>query len=97
MLTLTENAQSAVDDVATRADLPAGGGLRIARSAVQPGGLELALTPAPESTDQVIQTTGTPVFVDADAADQLDELVLDTAPAPTPDAEPGFVLTPKSV
>lgn len=95
MLTLTENAQTAVDDVATRADLPAGGGLRISRSVDQPGGLEFALTPAPQESDQVIQTSGTPVFVDVEAADQLDHLVLDTAPDAAPGGGPGFVLTPQ--
>lgn len=96
MLTLSENAQTAIDDVATRADLPAGGGLRISRSPGQPGGLELTLTPAPESTDRVIQTGQTPVFVDEAAAEQLDLLVLDTTPAPEPGGEPGFVLAPQS-
>lgn len=96
MLTLSENAQTAIDDVATRADLPAGGGLRISRSPGQPGGLELALAPTPASTDRVIETGRTPVFVDDAAAAQLDQLVLDAAPATEQGGEPSFLLAPQS-
>lgn len=97
MLTLTENAQTVVDEIAERADLPAGGGLRIARSQAQPGGLELALTAGPQPQDQVIETGKTPVFVEAEAAAQLDELALDATAAGEPGSpEPTFVLTPQA-
>lgn len=96
MLTLTENAQTAVNEIAERADLPSGGGLRIAPSATQPGGLDLGLAPEPVPGDQVIETGAVPVFVEPQASEALAELTLDTAP-PTPDQPgPAFQLTPQA-
>ena len=47
MLTLTDNARTAVHDLQTQAGVPEGGGLRIAESADQAGSFELALVPGP--------------------------------------------------
>lgn len=95
MLTLTENARTAVNEIAARVDLPDGGGLRIAPSTTQPGGLDLGLAPQPVPGDQVIETGAVPVFVDAGASESLAGLTLDTAP-PTPDQPgPAFLLTPQ--
>lgn len=95
MLTLTENAQTVVDDLAARADLPEGGGLRISQSTTQPGGLELALTRGPQTSDRVIETGTTPVFVEPAASGQLDQLTLDTAASSAPGGDPAFVLAPQ--
>ncbi|WP_166845014.1 iron-sulfur cluster biosynthesis family protein [Isoptericola sp. BMS4] len=94
MLTVTDNARTAVEDLAQQAGVPAEGGLRIAQSAGQPGNFELALVPAPQDDDQVADDSGaTHVFVEAQAAPALDTLTLDT----DPEAQgPGFVLTPKA-
>ena len=46
MLTLTDNARHAVQDIATRAGLPDDGGLRIAKSQQESGSFELSLVPA---------------------------------------------------
>ena len=46
MLTLTEDASTAVHDLTTRAGLPDTGGLLIAESDAQAGGFELALVAA---------------------------------------------------
>jgi len=93
MLTVTDNARSAVQDLAQQAGVPAEGGLRIAQSAGQPGNFELALVPAPQPDDQVVADAGSShVFVEADSAPALDALTLDTDPAAQ---GPGFVLTPQ--
>lgn len=94
MLTVTDNARTAVDDLAQQAGVPAEGGLRIAQSAGQPGNFELALVPAPQPDDQVVDDSGSShVFVEAQAVPALDTLTLDTDPAAQ---GPGFVLTPQA-
>ncbi|PZR51775.1 Fe-S cluster assembly protein HesB [Xylanimonas oleitrophica] len=94
MLTVTDNARTAVEDLAQQAGVPSEGGLRIAQSAGQPGNFELALVPAPLPDDQVVDEAGaTHVFVEKDAAPALDALTLDTDPAAQ---GPGFVLTPQA-
>lgn len=95
MLTVTDNARSAVEDLVQQAGVPAEGGLRIAQASGQPGNFELALVPAPQPDDQVVDDSGaTHVFVEADAAPALDALTLDADPAAQ---GPGFVLTPQQV
>lgn len=95
MLTLTENAQTALDEIATRADLPDGGGLRISPSVSQPGGLDLGLAPQPVQGDDVVRSGGTPVFIDQASSPALSDLTLDTAPAPEGAPGPAFVLVPQ--
>ncbi|WP_125772994.1 iron-sulfur cluster biosynthesis family protein [Antribacter gilvus] len=92
MLTVTDNARTAVQDLAQQAGVPAEGGLRIAQAADQPGNFELALVPAPQPNDQVVDSGATHVFVEAEAAPALDALTLDADPAAQ---GPGFVLTPQ--
>lgn len=93
MLTVTENARTAVDTLAEQAGVPAEGGLRIAQASDQPGNFELALVPAPQPDDQVVDEQGqTHVFVDSGAAVALDTLELDAQPSTE---GPGFVLTPQ--
>lgn len=92
VLTLTDDARTAVHDLATQAGVPEGGGLRIAGSAAQPGNFELALVPAPQPDDQVLDGGPTPVFVEQTTAPALADLTLDTDPQA---AGPGFVLTPQ--
>lgn len=75
MLTLTENAASAVKTISSQ--IPAeGGGLRI-RDTGADTGFELALAPEPEQGDAVVETQGARVFVDSAASDALDDRVLD--------------------
>jgi iron-sulfur cluster assembly protein len=94
MLTVTDSARNAVEDLAQQAGVPAEGGLRIAQSTGQPGNFELALVPAPQPDDQIVDDSGaTHVFVDAEAAPALETLTLDTDPAAQ---GPGFVLTPQA-
>ncbi|GAB2450152.1 iron-sulfur cluster biosynthesis family protein [Xylanimonas ulmi] len=91
MLTVTDNARAAVESLAQQAGIPREGGLRIAQSAGQPGNFELALVPAPQPDDQVVDEAGASnVFVERQAAPELDALSLDTDPEAQ---SPGFVLT----
>ncbi|GII98479.1 Fe-S cluster assembly iron-binding protein IscA [Sediminihabitans luteus] len=93
MLTLTDNARTAVNDLTTQAGVPEGGGLRIAESAPQSGSFELALVPAPQPDDQVVENGDAKVFVDSATVPTLDHLTLDT----DPNAQgPAFVLTPQA-
>jgi Fe-S cluster assembly iron-binding protein IscA len=75
MLTLTENAATAVKTIS--AQIPAASsGLRIRDTGPQTG-FELALAPAPEPSDTVVESSGARVFVDETASVALDDRVLD--------------------
>jgi iron-sulfur cluster assembly protein len=92
MLTLTDNARHAVQDIATRAGLPEEGGLRIATSEEQLGSFELSLVPAPAEGDEVIEAEGTRVFVEPTTSEVLSDQQLD---ATTSDEGIGFMLAPQ--
>ncbi|WP_022918920.1 HesB/IscA family protein [Ruania albidiflava] len=76
MLTLTENAQTAIKTLTSEAGLPEDGGVRIAMA---DGGseLQMALSPEPAAGDQVIDTDGARVFVAEETAPMLDAQELD--------------------
>ncbi|HET9895083.1 MAG TPA: Fe-S cluster assembly protein HesB [Streptosporangiaceae bacterium] len=67
MLTLTDPAVEAIRILTTKPGLPASSGLRIVHGDTA-GGLELSITSAPDSSDQVIETGGVRVFIQAEAA-----------------------------
>lgn len=91
MLTLTENARHAVEDLAERAGLPEAGGLRIAE-ADTPGSFELSLVAEPADGDDVIDTGAARVYVAAATVEVLADHQLDA----TPSAEgTGFLLAPQ--
>ncbi|MBC7290774.1 MAG: Fe-S cluster assembly protein HesB [Actinotalea sp.] len=92
MLTLTDNARHAVQDIATRAGLPDDGGLRIAQSQQEAGSFELSLVPAPVDGDQVIDAEGTRVFVESQTSEVLADQQLDAAASPE---GVGFMLAPQ--
>jgi len=92
MLTLTDNARHAVQDIAVRAGLPEEGGLRIAESEAKEGGFELSLVPAPVEGDEVIDAGGARVFVEPATSTVLADQKLDAAPSPE---GTGFLLTPQ--
>ncbi len=80
MLTFTHEAAEAIDAVVHSApDAPDGAGLRIARGVAPDGqeGLELSVTDGPAPDDAVVEAEGTPVFLDSEAAEMLDDKVLD--------------------
>ncbi|MCR2784129.1 MULTISPECIES: Fe-S cluster assembly protein HesB [unclassified Microbacterium] len=76
MLTLTENAASAVKTLTSQIPTE-DGGLRIREADQAEAGFELALAPSPEPDDAVIETGGARVFVEQAATVPLDDRVLD--------------------
>jgi iron-sulfur cluster assembly protein len=75
MLTVTPNATAVIEQITSLPEIPEGAGLRIA---TQPEGFTLAVTPAPERDDQVLEEEeGARLFLDASAATALDDKTLD--------------------
>ncbi|MCC4908820.1 Fe-S cluster assembly protein HesB [Microbacterium sp. cx-59] len=75
MLTLTDNAATAVKTISSQIPTE-GGGLRI-RDTGPDTGFELALATTRETGDAVVETDGARVFVDSSASDALGDRVLD--------------------
>ena len=73
------------------ADAPDTAGLRIARGTTPDGqeGLALSVADRPEPDDAVVEAEGTPVFLEREAAEMLDDKVLD---ARVQDGQIGFAL-----
>lgn len=92
MLTLTDNARHAVQDIATRAGLPEQGGLRIAQSSEQIGSFELSLVSEPIAGDALIDAEGAKVYIEPQTSAVLEDQQLDAAP--TEDGT-GFLLAPR--
>jgi len=79
VLTLTDNAASAIRTLTEQPEAPDGCGLRIANDPAA-GGLTLAVASVPHEGDQVIDdNAGARVFVEAEAAMILDDKALDAA------------------
>jgi iron-sulfur cluster assembly protein len=78
MLTMTNNAVSAIRTLTDQQDVPAGSGLRIATDQAA-GSLTLTMAPGPERGDQVLDEAGARLFVDKDAVPILDDKALDAA------------------
>ena len=79
MLTITPDAEQALDAVVTAQGAPDGAGVRISQGVGadgQPGiGLALAAEPAPG--DEVVEDANVPVFLAPGVAELLDDKVLD--------------------
>ncbi len=75
MLTLTENACTIVKQFTEHPDTPENAGLRIATT--PDAQLTVAAADEPSAGDQVVEQDGAKVFLDATAAEQLDDKVLD--------------------
>ncbi|CAB4936331.1 MAG: Fe-S cluster assembly protein HesB [Actinobacteria bacterium] len=83
MLTLTENAATAIRTLVDGVQAPAEAGLRISDDPTGPA-LELAITGGPEAADQVVEAQdpdgrGARVFLDDQAAAVLADKTLDAA------------------
>ncbi|HLS14596.1 MAG TPA: iron-sulfur cluster biosynthesis family protein [Beutenbergiaceae bacterium] len=91
MLTLTDDAQTAIQAITADAGLPEGGGVRIA---LADGGTELQmqLVPEPAEGDEVIEAGGARVFASEDASVMLSEQQLDAGQT---DEGTGFSLRPQ--
>jgi iron-sulfur cluster assembly protein len=81
MLALTQNAVEAIDAIIASTPAPDSAGLRISQQVSADGqpGLAISIAERPEPDDQVLEPDGehTPVFIDAAAAPDLDDKVLD--------------------
>ncbi|MFS0703601.1 adhesin [Cellulomonas sp. 179-A 9B4 NHS] len=75
MLTLTDNARTAVETLTQSAGLPDEGGLRIAEQ--DSGGFELALVAGPDPGDDVVTAGDAHVYVDPRTSHTLTDQCLD--------------------
>ena len=94
MLTLTDQAVTAIRNLAARAGLPPETGLRIAPEDGEPRGLALSLADAPQAGDQVIEASDVHVFVQPEASAVLDDKALDAQISQ--DGEVSFTLQDQS-
>lgn len=76
MLTVTDNAATAIRDITSQETVPPGAGLRIA--AEDDGEAQvLSLAPEPLDGDQILDSAGARLFLDPQAAALLDDKELD--------------------
>ncbi|CAM5784077.1 adhesin [Cellulomonas persica] len=91
MLTLTDNARTAVEALTEQSGLPAeSGGLRIAQQ--DTGAFDLALVTGPAPGDDVVEAGGARVYVDERTSATLASQQLDVEAAGNGSA---FTLTPQ--
>ncbi|SBT52616.1 HesB/IscA family protein [Micromonospora auratinigra] len=76
MLTMTDNAVLVIRDLAAQQDVAEAGGLRIAAD-TEAGSLSIELVEEPIQGDQVVDTQGARIFLDADAAELLNDTSVD--------------------
>jgi Fe-S cluster assembly iron-binding protein IscA len=76
MLTVTDNAVSAIRSLTGQPEVPEGAGLRIATDQ-SAGALQLSVATGPHEGDQVVDNSGARLFLDTDAALLLDDKALD--------------------
>jgi len=97
MLTLTETAVEALDAVVESAPVSDAAGVRISRQVGAEGqpGLAITLVEVPDPSDQVVETGDehVPLFVEQDAAAELDDKILD---AQVQEGQVGFVVASQS-
>lgn len=74
MLTLTENATTIVKTIAEQSETK---GIRITGQSEPEPSLAISASTDPEPDDQVVEQDGATVFLDATAAEHLDDKVLD--------------------
>jgi iron-sulfur cluster assembly protein len=79
LLTLTPAAAEVVRTLVEQSPAPDSGGLRIAASAQDDESveLELALVEEPEALDETVEQEGATVYLDPEAAELLDDKLLD--------------------
>ena len=79
MLTITENAEQALDAVVAAENAPDGAGVRISQGVGADGqpAVGLALATAPEPGDAVVEDATVPVFLAPEVAGMLDDKILD--------------------
>jgi Fe-S cluster assembly iron-binding protein IscA len=95
VLAITPTAAEAIKGVVNSSGLPESSGLRIARpleTDERGAGFELSVAESPQGDDQVIAEHGAQVFLQPEAADVLDDRLLD---ADMRDDKVRFLLEPQ--
>jgi iron-sulfur cluster assembly protein len=77
VLSLTENACDVVKTITAQSTQTDGAGLRISPQDSDPSALTVAPAEAPQTGDKVVEKGGARVFVEENAAEVLDNKVLD--------------------
>jgi len=77
VLSLTENACDVVKTITAQSTQTDGAGLRISPQDSDPSALTVAPAEAPQTGDKVVERAGARVFVEENAAEVLDDKVLD--------------------
>lgn len=76
MLTITDRAVSTIRTLTDQPDLPDGTGLRISADQIS-GALSVSLRSGPAADDEVLTYEETLVFLEHQAAEQLDDKTMD--------------------
>jgi iron-sulfur cluster assembly protein len=95
VLAITPTAAEAIKGVVSSSGLPETSGLRIARPSEtdeRGAGFELSVAAAPDGEDQVVEEHGAQVFLEPEAADVLEDRLLD---ADMRDDKVRFLLEPQ--
>jgi Fe-S cluster assembly iron-binding protein IscA len=77
MLILTERATAVIRSIAEQPDVPDTAGLRIVGPTDGQSGLSASAVSEPLAGDQVIESQGARVFLDAGASERLHDQILD--------------------
>ncbi|GAA4066156.1 MULTISPECIES: hypothetical protein [Agromyces] len=95
MLTLTPSASTVVKEIVDRSGAPAGAGLRIDTEDAAGTEFGVAIAPAPEERDSVVEQEGARVYLAENAAKALDDKTLDAHVAE--DGRVAFDILPQRV
>jgi Fe-S cluster assembly iron-binding protein IscA len=79
VLTLTENATLVIKSITGVDGAPEGAGVRISQENPTDPSLAVTTTEAPVPGDQVLEDSGARVFLEQNAANTLDDKILDAA------------------
>ncbi len=79
MIALTDNASAIVNQILAQHDMGEDAGLRISTDDAPTPNFELAAAPQAEPGDQVVDKEGAPLYLDASAAQLLDDKILDAS------------------
>jgi Fe-S cluster assembly iron-binding protein IscA len=77
MLVLTQTASTVIENLVAREADPQHAGLRIDSAGPQSTEFAVAVTPAPQPGDQVVESGGVRVFLETNASVALESKVLD--------------------
>lgn len=93
MLAVTENATTIVNEI-TKQQPEGVTALRITGTATPEPSFEVSAVAGPEPGDQTVEQGGATIYLDATAAEQLDDKILDAAL--DPDGGVQFALAPQA-